>query len=418
MPTRHSPRPPGSSRLRARLRAALLACTLLVVPTVPASAATITAPATLTAPTTPAPILPADGLEGPGVVVDPTSSPPPAVTAQSWVVADLDSGDVLASSNAHVSLPPASTIKLLTLLALAPELPPDTLYTATQGDAAIDGSKVGMVPGSVYTVTDLLHGLMLASGNDAANALAALSGGMPAATTRMQDVADEIGATDTVVRNTSGLDEPGQGSTAYDLALVGRAVLERPELAELVTTTRYAFPGEGTSHGPERPRFEIANHNRLLTRYDGALGLKNGYTDAARGSFVAGVERDGRRYVVALMAAEGVTWQLSRDLLDWALAGGGDGEPVGSLDAVEPDPVLDASAQDGEQGSDGEATGSDGAGVPETALRTAGAGATPGLLTPTVVLLGLVSLVLGLRIRAVRRRRRRRAARRRARSLA
>lgn len=407
MSTRSSPRPGGTAL--AWVWSALLAAALLLA-----------GPGAAAGTPTGEPILPVDGLEGPGVVVDPTSPPPPAVTAGSWVVADLDSGDVLAASNAHTPLSPASTIKLLTLLALAPDLPPETVYTATDADAAIDGSKVGLVPGSAYTVPDLLHGLMLASGNDAANALATLSGGMPVATTRMQDLADDLGATDTVVRNTSGLDAPGQVSSAYDLALFGRAVLERPELAELVTTTRYAFPGEGATHGPERPRFEIANHNRLLTRYEGALGLKNGYTDAARGSFVAGVQRDGRRYVVALMAAEGITWQLSRELLDWAVAGGGDGAPVGSLDAT--DPVLDAAAQgdpssDGDAGQGGESGDAGSGSSSDAALQTAGAGGAPALLTPGVVVLGLASLVLGLRIRAVRRRRRRRAARSSARAM-
>ena len=361
----------------------------------------------LVAPASAAPTFPADLLDGPGVVVDGASPVPPAVTAQSWVVADLDSGDVLAASNAHARLAPASTLKLLTLLALAPDLDPGTTHTATDADAAIDGSKVGMVPGSTYTVPDLLHGLMLASGNDAANALADLSGGMPAATARMQDVAEELGATDTVVADTSGLDADGQVSTAFDLAVIGRAVLEQPALAELVTTTRYAFPGVGATNGPERPRFEIANHNRLLFSYEGALGLKNGYTQAARGSFVAGVERDGRRYVVALLAAEGVTWQLARALLDWAVAGGGDGTPVGSLDTPQPEAVQAAGG-----GPDGEA----GAVVPPeaVALGTGVAGGPGWLVTPGAVVLAIALLLVGLRMRAVRRRRRRRMARRRA----
>ncbi|HZI96350.1 MAG TPA: serine hydrolase [Actinomycetales bacterium] len=351
---------------------------------------------------------PADLLDAQGVVVDGASPPPPTVTAPSWVVADLDSGDVLAATNAHARLAPASTLKLLTLLALAPGLDPADTYTATDADVAIDGSKVGIVPGSVYTVSDLLHGLMLASGNDAAHALAELSGGMPAATSRMQDLADELGAHDTVVVNTSGLDAEGQVSSAYDLAVIGRAVLEQPALAELVTAKTYEFPGIGTTHGPERPRFQIANHNRLLFTYPGTLGLKNGYTQAARGSFVAAVERDGRRYVVALTAAEGPTWRLARDLLDWAIAGGGDGTPVGSLDVPEPEEAATAAPGGG---PDGEAVA-----VPHAAaLTSAGAGGVRGwIVTPGVVLLSLGVLVLTLRTRAVRRRRRRRMARRRA----
>ena len=381
--------------VRAALVAVLAVLALLVGPSTAAAGST-------------APALPADLLDGQGVVVDGASPVPPTVTAQSWVVADLETGDVLAGQNARAKIAPASTLKLLTLLALAPGLDPATSYTATDADAAIDGSKVGIVPDSVYTVSDLLHGLMLASGNDAAHALAEMSGGMPVATESMQDLAEQLGAIDTTVANTSGLDATTQTSTAFDLAVIGRAVLEEPALAELVATKTYAFPGIGTTHGPERPRFQIANHNRLLFNYPGALGLKNGYTDAARGSFVAAVERDGRRYIVALMAAEGPTWRLARDLLDWAIAGGGNGTPVGSLDRPETEPAPTAAPGGG---PDGEAVA-----VPHAAaLTTAGAGAVRGwIVTPGIVLLALALLVMGLRARAVRRRRRRRMARRRA----
>ena len=258
---------------------------------------------------------------------------PPEVPAASWLVADVDTGEVLAAQSPRAPLAPASTLKLLTALALAPELEPDATWTAVHEDAAIDGSKVGVVPGSVYTVEDLMHALLLGSGNDAANALAGMVGGMGAATSRMQEVAEQLGAEDTVVRNTSGLDAEGQVSTAVDLALIGRAVLADPELAALVRTTRYQFPGEGTTFGPERPRFEVANHNRLLYGYEGALGLKNGYTRAAGGSFVGAVERDGRRYLVTLLKSEGSTSQQARALLDWAVVHGPAAEPVATLPA-------------------------------------------------------------------------------------
>lgn len=346
-----------------------------------------------------------DRLAGPGVVVDPLAPAPPPITATSWLVADLDTGEVLAAQNARLPLAPASTLKLLTLLALAPGLDRDAEYTGTHEAAAVEGSKVGVVPGSVYTVDDLVHGLMLASGNDAAGALAELSGGMTAAAARMTGAARDLGADDTRAANASGLDAPGQVSTAYDLALIGRAVLADPELAAVVQTRTYDFPGAGTTWGPERPRFQIANHNRLLTTYQGALGLKNGYTDAARGSFVGAVERDGRRYVVTLMAAEGKTWQLARSLLDWALATGTSAQAVGSL---APEPLATGSAAPAAVVADGAglaalAAGADGAG---------GAGA-PGWLVGTAgVLAALALTVAGLRVTAVRRLRRRRVTRR------
>lgn len=274
-----------------------------------------------------------------GTVLPDGAPPPPAVQAGAWLVADVDSGEVLAAHNARTPLAPASTLKLLTLLALAPRLDREDTATVAYEDAAIEGSKVGLVEGSVYRVDDLLHGLMLASGNDAASALAGLVGGNAEATELMQVTAEELGATDTVVRNTSGLDAEGQVSTALDLALIGRAVLDDPELAKIVATTRYQFPGAGTSFGPERPRFEIANHNRLLYGYDGALGLKNGYTTAARSSFVGAVERDGRRYLVAMLRVEGSASEQTRQLLDWAIANGPAVEPVAVL-APGPEPAA------------------------------------------------------------------------------
>jgi D-alanyl-D-alanine carboxypeptidase (penicillin-binding protein 5/6) len=262
----------------------------------------------------------------------PAATPaPPEVPAAAWLVADLDTGEVLAAHAEHERLAPASTLKLLTALALAPGLDRDRTVTAVHEDAAIDGSKVGLVPGSVYRVDDLLHGLLLASGNDAAHALAGLAGGMDVATARMQQVAEDLGARDTVVRNTSGLDADGQVSSVYDLALIGRAVLADPELADLVAARRYAFPGKGTTFDGQRPTFEVANHNRLLAGYEGTLGLKNGYTVAARGSFVGAVERDGHRYLVSLLKVEGRVWEPARALLDWAVAHGPAVTPVGQL---------------------------------------------------------------------------------------
>lgn len=266
-----------------------------------------------------------------GTLLPPGVPAPPAVDATGWLVADLDTGEVLAAHNPRTPLAPASTLKLLTLLTLVPGLDRQATWTARHEDAAIEGSKVGLVPDSVYRVDDLVHGLMLSSGNDAAHALAGLAGGMPRATALMQETAHSLGATDTVVRNTSGLDADGQVSTARDLALIGRAVLADPELAEVVRTTHYQFPGEGTTFDASRPTFEIGNKNRLLYGYEGALGLKNGYTQAARSSFVGAVERDGHRYIATLMRAEGSASGQARDLLDWAIAHGQRVEPVGVL---------------------------------------------------------------------------------------
>ncbi|GAB2686189.1 hypothetical protein GCM10027194_20050 [Thalassiella azotivora] len=338
-------------------------------------------------------------LAEPGVHVDPAASPLPPVPAAAWLVADADTGDVLASYGAHDPLAPASTLKVLTAMALVPRIDPQARYTARFEDAAVDGSKVGLVEGSTYSVDDLVHGLLLGSGNDTATALAELAGGQEPAVRRMQEVAEAAGATSTVVRNTSGLDHPEQVTTAHDLAVVGRAALEQEWLVEVMTTPRYAFPGAGVAGDPSRPTYEVGNHNRLLGGYEGTLGLKNGYTELARGSFLGAARRDSRTYVVAVLRVEGPSWRPARDLLDWAFANPA-AEPVGRL-ATGPAP--------GEDGVSAEGGGIAGTGASTQARAAAGVDDGSGLPWPVRALLTALALlaaaVVLLRARVLVRRR-------------
>ncbi len=256
---------------------------------------------------------------------------PPAPPAASWLIADLDTRQILAAHRAHVPLAPASTLKIFTGLALAHRLDPAKVYTGRDDDAAVDGTRAGIVPGSTYTVDDLLHGMLMSSGNDCANALGNLVGGRKTAVGLIQDEARQLGAFDTVARTTNGLDAKGQVSSAYDLALAGSAALADPQLSQVMTTTMYRFPGVGKSLGKKRARFQIQNHNRMLRNYDGATGVKNGYTVAAHGSFVGSATRKGHSYIAVVMRADGSTWHETTALLDWAFAHGGQAQPVGEL---------------------------------------------------------------------------------------
>jgi serine-type D-Ala-D-Ala carboxypeptidase (penicillin-binding protein 5/6) len=295
----------------------------------------------------PAPASEAGGerLARPGLQVElqPGVPRPPALRTTAWVVADLDSGAVVASCNAHVPLAPASTMKILTALALHPRIDGNARYVARPEDAAIDGTKVGLSPGSLYSVADLWHGLLLGSGNDTASALAALAGGLPAATGLMTATARALGAQDTVVANTSGLDAPGQVSSAYDLALFGRALLRDPALARLVSTRTYAFPSKGTATQRSRRTYQIQNHNLLLGRYAGATGVKNGYTTAAGASLVASARRGGHSYLVAMLRGQPQVFPMASALLDWAFASAGRAAAVGTLD-VPPAPPPGSTA--------------------------------------------------------------------------
>jgi D-alanyl-D-alanine carboxypeptidase (penicillin-binding protein 5/6) len=269
--------------------------------------------------------------QGVQVATPPGTPAPPVLPAAGWLVADLTSGAVLASCNAHVPFMPASTLKVLTALALRPKIDLTSTYVALPADAAIDGTKVGLSPGSTYTGDDLFHGLLMSSGNDAANALADLAGGATTASALMTAEARRLGAFDTVAVNTSGLDAPGQVSSVYDLALLGRAALAQPYLAKVMATRTYPFPGKGVGSGPKRKRYQIQNHNRLLGSYPGATGVKNGYTVAAGGSFVGSATRGGRGYLVTVLRADGRTSDMARSLLDWAFTAGAGAGPVGRL---------------------------------------------------------------------------------------
>ncbi|MDQ3154972.1 MAG: D-alanyl-D-alanine carboxypeptidase [Actinomycetota bacterium] len=235
-----------------------------------------------------------------GVVLPPGADLlPVGITATSWVIADLDTGAVLAAKDPHARHRPASTMKLLTALVAGTLLPPDRVVVGTQSDADQEGSSVGMGAGGRYTVTDLFAGLLMVSGNDAAHALAVALGGVPETLATMNARAAALGALDTRAASVSGLDAPGMSTSAYDLALIFREVLDQQGFAELLRTRTYQFPGSGT-----RPSYLIGNDNRLLLGYPGFLGGKTGFTDDARHTYVGAAERGGQRLVTVLLRAE------------------------------------------------------------------------------------------------------------------
>ncbi|MDX3803220.1 D-alanyl-D-alanine carboxypeptidase family protein, partial [Streptomyces sp. AK04-3B] len=286
-----------------------------------------------------------------GVQVRPHDGVPdvPDVSALSWLVADADTGEVLAASHAHRKLPPASTLKTLFALTVLPVLPAGLRHRVSEEELAGIGpgsSLVGVAEGQTYTVADLWRGVFLNSGNDAVHVLAALGGGWSATTARMQEKARSLGALDTHVRSPDGYDTPGQVSSAYDLAVFGRAGLRNADFARYCGTAEAAFPGgDGWSYG-------IANTNRLLTGHDGVepypglIGIKNGYTSKAGNTLVAAARRGGRTLVVTVMNPQSggghAVYEETRELLDWGFEAAGRVEPVGSLDALRtpPPPVA------------------------------------------------------------------------------
>jgi serine-type D-Ala-D-Ala carboxypeptidase (penicillin-binding protein 5/6) len=305
-------------------------------------ALTVSAPASASA--SPRIVVGGPLLASRGIVVASGDTPLPVVKAGSWLVADMDSGKVLAARDPHGLYRPASTLKTLTALTLLPLLSKTKVYIAQAADATVEGSKVGLLPGAAYTVNQLFYGLLLPSGNDAASALANVYGGWAETVTAMRATAAGINALDTHVVNPSGLDAPGQFSSAYDLALIARAGLERPDFANYVSTRVYQFPGTmPAKRGAGRPTYQIQNQNRLLRQgFPGTIGVKTGYTTLAGNTFVAAVRRSGHTVLVTLMHVQAATVPAAAEALTtWAFDNFG--RPgVGTLVAPGPLPAAEA----------------------------------------------------------------------------
>ena len=289
------------------------------------------------APPTPTPPSPSSTPLGPTVASPGTPPIPPDVQAGSFVVADEATGAILAERAPHDRLRPASTLKVLTALALMPRLDPAQVHLSVPGDIAAlatdepGASAVGIKPGLSYRVSDLWNGVFLRSGNDAIATLAAMAGGEATTVGLMRQTAQRLHADDTVVVNADGYDADGQVSSAYDLALMARAGLQDPGFRSYCALQKAKFPSvNGTT-------FEIDSENRLLGKYPGMIGVKNGYTSLAHHTFVGAAERNGRTLVVSVFDAGTDIYQQTAKLLDWGFAVPATAAGVDQL--VPPDPL-------------------------------------------------------------------------------
>ncbi|WHM37041.1 D-alanyl-D-alanine carboxypeptidase [Streptomyces sp. BPTC-684] len=286
---------------------------------------------------------------------------PMELTGRSWIVADAENGQVLASHNAHWRLPPASTLKMLFADTVLPKFPKTDVRQVgpTDLDGVGEGSSlVGVKENQSYTVHDLWLGVFLRSGNDAVHVLSAMNGGVPKTVQDMQAHADDLQALDTHVVSPDGYDAPGQVSSAYDLTLFARSGLQKKDFREYCSTASAKFPGaEGKNN--ERDYFEIQNTNRLLTGenglspYKGIAGVKNGNTTNAGATFTGVAERDGRVLLVTVMnpdSSDGqAVYKEAANLLDWGFAAAGKVTPVGEL--VPPKSAVPTGAPQGSQPS-------------------------------------------------------------------
>ena len=233
----------------------------------------------------------------------------PGVSARSHVLFDARSGTVLAQHEADRQMLIASTTKIMTG-ALALELcAPDELVEIKQEYTGIEGSSMYLRPGETLTVQDLVYGLMLASGNDAAVALAYhAAGGIEEFAALMNARARELGMENTHFVNPHGLDAEGHYSTARDMALLASWAMEIEAFAQVVGTRSIQAGGRS-----------LANHNKLLWRYPSATGVKTGFTKSAGRSLVSSAEQEDTRLICVTLSAPD-DWDDHAALLDWGFA--------------------------------------------------------------------------------------------------
>lgn len=232
-----------------------------------------------------------------------------AVSAKAAILMHADSGRVLYEKNADEHMLIASTTKIMTAIVVLEHCELDDLVEVDSRSAGIEGSSMYLKAGESYTVEDLLYGLLLVSGNDAASALALhVADSMEEFAELMNSKAAELGMTESSFKNAHGLDEEGHYSTARDMAKLAAYCMGNEDFARIAGTVSHTV-GEQT----------LVNHNRLLREYDGCLGLKTGYTMAAGRTLVTCAERDGARYVCVTLN-DPADWDDHKALYDWAFA--------------------------------------------------------------------------------------------------
>jgi len=346
-------------------------------------------------------------LAAQGVQVAPLAGAPalPAdLTGRSWVVADAATGEVLASFNAHAQLPPASTLKMLFADTVLPKLDRTAVHRVAPAELAGLGSGsslVGVKEDLEYRVEDLWRGVFLSSGNDAVRVLAHMNGGIDRTVAEMQARAQALQARDTRVITPDGYDMDGQVSSAYDLTLFARAGLKNADFRAYCSTRTAQFPGLVDKTNGQRGSFGIANTDKLLGRYPGLIGVKNGYTTNAGATFTGAAERGGRTLLVTVMhtATSPKVYDETAALLDWGFAAAGKVTPVGRLAedtaAPSPEPAAAAAANGDGQSKD----------QPSAAPARASAGGSGALGWIGAGLAAIAGTVVLLRRRAVLRRR-------------
>lgn len=239
----------------------------------------------------------------------------PDIAAKAAIVVDQNSGRILFQKNIHEKLPMASTTKIMTLLLALEKGNLSDIVTVSKRASSVGGSSIWLSPGEKIDLESLLYGLMLNSGNDAATAIAEhIGGNVDNFVKMMNEKANEIGAKDTNFVTPSGLDIgiDNHYTTAYDLALITKYAFKYKKFEQIVSTKEKTIPWEG--HNWNR---YLRNKNKMLWIYEGADGVKTGFTNKAGRCLVSSATRDGHR-LISVVLNSGPMWDDSKKILDYA----------------------------------------------------------------------------------------------------
>lgn len=257
----------------------------------------------------------------------------PRVPAAAYVIADANTGQVLAAKDAHGLFPPASTLKILTAITLIPLLNPNAMVVATRRATSVQPNVVGLIAGHSYRVADLFRALLLISANDAAVSLVQATGSFDRGMALINAEAHRLQAYDVVARQPNGLPAAGQVVSAYDEALIARQALAIPAFMKYDSTLAARFQVK------KRKWVTLVNQNTLLTGYRGGIGGKIGWTVKSEATYVGLARRGGVTLIVTLLHCTPLQEITSGErLLNWGFAMAGKVTPVGTL--VKPLPSV------------------------------------------------------------------------------
>ena len=237
-----------------------------------------------------------------------------STSAKASILINADTGEVIYSQNQNEKLPMASTTKIMTALLLCEEGNMEKGITVTPQMVKVEGTSMGLLGGDKVTYKALLYGMLLASGNDAANVTAyALGGTIDGFVNMMNQRAKELGLNNTHFETPSGLDGDEHYTTAEDLANLARVCMDNPLFKEAASTKAITL-----EYGNPPYRRTLTNHNKLLKIFEGAAGVKTGFTKKAGRCLVSCAQRDGKR-VIAVTLKDPNDWEDHINLLNYGL---------------------------------------------------------------------------------------------------